>query len=201
MTSTENCLQDTEKTLKSQQTSAEETKNRIKELTKSVGEVTKAVEQLAKLMSERSIGRLPSNTEINPKEQIHAITAHNSTGVDEPNPIQKNEVDEGKVEATQEKPKPEIKEYQPHIPYLEAMKRDYTEEQFGKINVDNALADLGASINVMPYTLFKRLGLGKPKQTRMSIQLADKTVRIPRGIIEDVLVKIDKFVFPVDLLF
>ncbi|KAA3460473.1 bromodomain-containing protein [Gossypium australe] len=52
----------------------------------------------------------------------------------------------------------------------------------------------------MPYTLFKRLGLGKPKQTRMSIQLADKTVRIPKGIIEDVLVKIDKFVFPVDFV-
>jgi len=52
----------------------------------------------------------------------------------------------------------------------------------------------------MPYTLFKRLGLGKTKQTRMSIQLADRTVRIPRGIIEDVLVKIDKFVFPVDFV-
>jgi len=37
------------------------------------------------------------------------------------------------------------------------------------LHINNALADLGASINVMPYSLFKRLGLGKPKQTRMSI--------------------------------
>ncbi|NAW06097.1 retroviral-like aspartic protease, partial [Salmonella sp. gx-f8] len=75
------------------------------------------------------------------------------------------------------------------IPYL-----------IGSLDVNNALADLGASINVMPYKMFKQLGLGKPKQTRMSIQLADKTVRFPKGIIEDVLVKIDKFIFPVDFV-
>ncbi|KAK5825388.1 hypothetical protein PVK06_020216 [Gossypium arboreum] len=66
--------------------------------------------------------------------------------------------------------------------------------------VNHALADLGASINVMPYKMFKQLGLGKPKQTRMSIQLADKTIRFPRGIIEDVLAKIDKFIFPIDFI-
>ncbi|KAK5833499.1 hypothetical protein PVK06_017342 [Gossypium arboreum] len=65
----------------------------------------------------------------------------------------------------------------------------------GSLDVNNALADLGASINVMPYKMFKQLGLGKPKKTRMSIQLANKTIRFPRGIIEDVLVKIDKFIF------
>ncbi|KAK5840268.1 hypothetical protein PVK06_009159 [Gossypium arboreum] len=70
----------------------------------------------------------------------------------------------------------------------------------GSLDVNNALADLGASINVMPYKMFKQLGLRKPKQTRMSIQLADKTIRFPKGIIEDVLVKIDKFIFPVDFV-
>ncbi|KAA3460931.1 F-box/LRR-repeat protein 13-like [Gossypium australe] len=57
----------------------------------------------------------------------------------------------------------------------------------GSLNINNALADLGAS-------------LGKPKQTKMSIQLADRTIRFPRGIIEDVLVKIDKFIFLVDFV-
>ncbi|KAK5825427.1 hypothetical protein PVK06_020261 [Gossypium arboreum] len=70
----------------------------------------------------------------------------------------------------------------------------------GSLDINNALADLGASINVMPFKIFKQLGLGKPKQTRMSIQLADKTIRFPRGIIEDVLLKIDKFIFPVDFI-
>ncbi|KAK5771250.1 hypothetical protein PVK06_047440 [Gossypium arboreum] len=70
----------------------------------------------------------------------------------------------------------------------------------GSLDVNYTLANLGASINVMPYKMFKQLGLRKPKQTRMSIQLADKTVRFPRGIIEYVLVKIDKFIFPVDFI-
>ena len=70
----------------------------------------------------------------------------------------------------------------------------------GSLDIRHALADLRASINVMPYKMFKQLGLGKPKQTRMSIQLADKTIRFPRGIIEDVLVKIDKFIYPVDFV-
>ncbi|KAK5775275.1 hypothetical protein PVK06_043148 [Gossypium arboreum] len=70
----------------------------------------------------------------------------------------------------------------------------------GSLDVNNALADLGASINFMPYKMFKKLGLGKPKQARMSIQVADKTIRFPRGIIEDMPVKIDKFIFPVDFI-
>ncbi|XP_021979522.1 uncharacterized protein LOC110875628 [Helianthus annuus] len=68
----------------------------------------------------------------------------------------------------------------------------------GSLSVSNALADLGASINLMPYAVFAKLDLGEPKPTRMSIQLADRSVKYPRGIIENMLVKIDKFVFPVN---
>ncbi|XP_048228256.1 uncharacterized protein LOC125369530 [Ricinus communis] len=64
----------------------------------------------------------------------------------------------------------------------------------------NALADLGASINFMSYSLFTKLGLSETKPTRMSIQLADRTVKHPRGIIEYVLVKIEKFISPVDFV-
>ncbi|XP_075486390.1 uncharacterized protein LOC142526001 [Primulina tabacum] len=52
-----------------------------------------------------------------------------------------------------------------------------------------ALCDLGASINLMPLSVFRKLGLGEPKPTRMSLQLADRSVKYPRGVIEDVLVK------------
>ena len=48
--------------------------------------------------------------------------------------------------------------------------------------------------------MFKRLGLGEPNPTRISIQLADRTVKYPRGIIEDVLVKVGKFIFPIDFV-
>ena len=53
---------------------------------------------------------------------------------------------------------------------------------------------------MMPYNVFQKLGLGELKPTRMSIQLADKSIKHPRGIIEDVLVKVDKFIFPVDFV-
>ncbi|KAK5838765.1 hypothetical protein PVK06_007503 [Gossypium arboreum] len=52
----------------------------------------------------------------------------------------------------------------------------------------------------MPYKMFKQLGLGEPKPTRMSIQLADRSVKYPTGIIKDALVKVDKFIFPVDFV-
>ncbi|KAK5836570.1 hypothetical protein PVK06_012362 [Gossypium arboreum] len=70
----------------------------------------------------------------------------------------------------------------------------------GSLNVEKALVDLGASINLMPYKMFKQFGLREPKPTRMSIQLADRSIKYPRGIIEDVLVKVDKFIFFVDFV-
>ncbi|KAK5784924.1 hypothetical protein PVK06_039465 [Gossypium arboreum] len=70
----------------------------------------------------------------------------------------------------------------------------------GSMNVEKALADLGASINLMPYKMFKQLGPREPKPTMMNIQLADRSVKYPRGIIENVLVKIDKFICPIDIV-
>ncbi|KAL8511190.1 hypothetical protein ACS0TY_017857 [Phlomoides rotata] len=72
--------------------------------------------------------------------------------------------------------------------------------KIGKDGKYRALCDLGASINLMPLSLFKTLGLGELKPTTMNLQLADRTVTYPRGIVEDVLVKIDKFIFPVDFV-
>ena len=58
----------------------------------------------------------------------------------------------------------------------------------GDLPIAGALADLGAGINLLPSNLFDRLGLTNPKPTRMSIQLADRSVKYPRGIVENVLV-------------
>ncbi|XP_073120537.1 uncharacterized protein [Henckelia pumila] len=63
-----------------------------------------------------------------------------------------------------------------------------------------ALCDLGANINLMPFSVFRKLGMGEPKPTRVSLQLSDRSIKYPRGIIEDVLVKVDKFIFPVDFV-
>ena len=66
--------------------------------------------------------------------------------------------------------------------------------------IDKALLDLGASVNLMPYSVYKQLGLGELQPTNITLSLADRSVKIPKGIVEDVLVKIDKFYYPVDFV-
>ena len=55
-------------------------------------------------------------------------------------------------------------------------------------------------MNLMPYSVYKQLGLGELKPTNITLSLADRSVKIPKGIVEDVLVKIDKFYYPVDFV-
>ena len=66
--------------------------------------------------------------------------------------------------------------------------------------VDKALLDLGASVNLLPYSMYKQLGLGELKPTTITLSLADRSVKIPKGIVKDVLVKVDKFYYPVDFV-
>nr|XP_009615615.1 uncharacterized protein LOC104108316 [Nicotiana tomentosiformis] len=63
-----------------------------------------------------------------------------------------------------------------------------------------ALCDLGASINLMPLAIYTKLGIGRARLTSMWLQLADRTVKRPRGILDDVLVQVGKFVFPADFV-
>ena len=70
----------------------------------------------------------------------------------------------------------------------------------GNAIFEKALCDLGASINLMPLSIFKRLGLGEARPTTVTLQLADISLKHPRGVIEDVLVKVDKFIFPTDFI-
>ncbi|GKD98707.1 retrovirus-related pol polyprotein from transposon TNT 1-94, partial [Tanacetum coccineum] len=65
---------------------------------------------------------------------------------------------------------------------------------------DNALADLGASVSVMPLSTYLNLGLGKLAHIKLIVELADRTVKYTKGIAENVLVCIGKFVFPVDFI-
>jgi hypothetical protein len=66
--------------------------------------------------------------------------------------------------------------------------------------IERALLDLGASVNLLPYLVYLQLGLGELKPTTMILQLADRSVKVPRGIVEDALIKVDKFYFPVDFI-
>ncbi|GJV39148.1 reverse transcriptase domain-containing protein [Tanacetum coccineum] len=64
----------------------------------------------------------------------------------------------------------------------------------------NALADLGASISLMPYTMYENLGLGEPTPTQISLELADRSIQYPRRIVKNVHINVDKLVLPVDFV-
>ena len=66
--------------------------------------------------------------------------------------------------------------------------------------IDKALLDLGANVNLLPYSVYKQLGLGELNPTNISLSLANCSVKIPKGIVEDVLVKVDKFYYPMDFV-
>ncbi|XP_071740714.1 uncharacterized protein [Rutidosis leptorrhynchoides] len=68
------------------------------------------------------------------------------------------------------------------------------------VNVKKALLDLGACINILPFCLVDRFELGLMKRTDIIIQLADQSIKTPRGILEDVIVKVEDFYYPVDFV-
>ncbi|XP_042396837.1 uncharacterized protein LOC121986983 [Zingiber officinale] len=67
-------------------------------------------------------------------------------------------------------------------------------------NFDKAFCDLGASVNLIPFSLCKKLNLGELKITTLALQLADRSVRYPLGILENVPVTVGKFVVPADFV-
>ncbi|GKB05479.1 reverse transcriptase domain-containing protein [Tanacetum coccineum] len=71
---------------------------------------------------------------------------------------------------------------------------------FPGMDVCHALADLGASINLMPLSIWKKLSLLELTPTRMTLKLADRSITYPKGLTEDVFVKVGKFHFPTDFV-
>ncbi|GJR79662.1 reverse transcriptase domain-containing protein [Tanacetum coccineum] len=123
-------------------------------------------------MLERS-GLLPSNTVANPRGDVKAITTRSGVSYDGPT-----------IPPT---PSPLPKE----------VERE-TEATKDKLDECLALADLGASINLMPLSVWKQLSLPELTSTRMTLELANRSTVIPEGVTEDVFVKVGKFYFLAD---
>ena len=70
--------------------------------------------------------------------------------------------------------------------------------KIGDADMGKSLCDSIASINLMPLSVTQRLSLGELTPTIITLQLADRTLAHPEGILEDVLIKVGKFVFQVD---
>lgn len=72
--------------------------------------------------------------------------------------------------------------------------------QFGNVVTVQALADLGASSNLIPYSFYSKIYLLETKPIWIEIHLVEKTMALPRGIVEDLLVKVNKSIFSADFI-
>ncbi|XP_050914780.1 uncharacterized protein LOC127129682 [Lathyrus oleraceus] len=102
-----------------------------------------------------------------------------------------------------------FKKLEVNIPLLEGMKISIKKEDRGAVTIlciigdrsfNKALINLGASVSLVPLSIYKKLGIWAVQDTRMTLQFADHSVKKSYGIVKDVLVKIDKFVFPIDFV-
>nr|GEW08052.1 reverse transcriptase domain-containing protein [Tanacetum cinerariifolium] len=75
-----------------------------------------------------------------------------------------------------------------------------TRINFLRMEVCHALTDLGASINFMPLSIWKKLSLPELTPTRMTLELADRSITHPKGVAEEIFVKVGKFHFPTDFV-
>ncbi|CAH9106755.1 unnamed protein product [Cuscuta epithymum] len=248
----------------------QETKSSIQNLETQVSQISNAVNRL----EARDSGRLPSQTEQNPRQQVNAIMLRSSPEL-QAKEVENEEVNHKEEELTKTK-FPPLSSYEPIPPFPEALKdtrklesdrgiyetfancevniplfkliksvpryakflkelcimkrRDKLKGKqkvevsehvsaifqeklpkkcsdpgmftipctIGNATFPKALLDLGASINVIPYSVYKTLQLGPLHQTGVVIQLADRSSTYPKGVLEDVLVEVENMVFPVD---
>ena len=70
----------------------------------------------------------------------------------------------------------------------------------GDFSIEKPLLDLGASVNLLSYSMYKQLGLGELKPTSITLSLADRYIKIPKWTIEDFLIQVDQFYYLVDFV-
>ncbi|GJW18394.1 ribonuclease H-like domain-containing protein [Tanacetum coccineum] len=141
--------------------------------------------QMSKVLQERGFGSLPSSTETNPRDQVKSISTAKA--------------DFSKIRQAQDVKI--LDAYDHTLPQKEKDLGSFTLPYFiHNIYFDKALVDLGASMNVMPFSTYTNLGLGILSHTRLTIELTDRTIKQPRGIAENVLVRIGKLIFPIDFI-
>lgn len=85
-------------------------------------------------------------------------------------------------------------------PKLEDPRAPIISYVIGDFHIEKALLDLGTSVNILPSSIFELFGFGNLKPMSVTLQLADRSIKTPHEMLEDVLVKIDEFYFPVDFL-
>ncbi|GKA66828.1 DNA-directed DNA polymerase [Tanacetum coccineum] len=149
--------------------------------------------QMSKVLQERGIEGFPDSTKPKLRDHVKSISTakSDSSMIHHIGSGLYNEAHEVKI----------LETYDHTLPQKEKDLGSFTLPCFiHNICFDKAFVNLGASITVMPFSTYSNLGLGDLAHTRLTIKLADRTIKHPRGIAENVLVRIGKFIFPVDFV-
>nr|GEU75240.1 reverse transcriptase domain-containing protein [Tanacetum cinerariifolium] len=172
-------------------------------------------------------GTLPSNTIPNLKGEMKAITTRSGITYEGPSIPTPKKVLERETEETTDKEQTNFQGSTAHIQppdklfelakislnenrltmllkklpeKLEDPEKFHIPCDFSGMDVCHSLADLGASINLMPLSIWKKLSLPELTPTRMTLELADRSITRPKGVAEDVFIKVGKFYFPTDFI-
>nr|GEY40131.1 hypothetical protein [Tanacetum cinerariifolium] len=177
---------------------------------------------MSKVLQERRFGSLPSSTETNPRDQVKSISTSKADFYE----IHRMDYGSYVVSGPQHRyifPETvsfpwrlynyccdDLKEvrgvkildaYVHNLPQKEKDPWTFTLPCFiNNVRFDKSLVDLGESVGVMPFSTYTNHGLGILSHTRLTIELADRTIKQPRDIIKNVIVRIGKFVFPIDFI-
>ncbi|GJV09223.1 hypothetical protein Tco_1346879 [Tanacetum coccineum] len=157
---------------------------------------------MSKVLQEKGFGSLLCSTKANPIDQVKSI----STTIEANScPIRRIGSSQYTCEENKGSYGPQFSEAyskaSQSIPRKKKDPRSFTLPCFiNNVCFDNALVDLGASVSVMPLSTYLNLGLGELAHTKLTVELADRTVKYPKGIAKNLLVGIGKFTFPVDFI-
>ncbi|PIM99338.1 hypothetical protein CDL12_28170 [Handroanthus impetiginosus] len=151
-----------------------------------------------------TIAKMPQSTKQacpHSVESIHYDSKAQCQAVTRCNGRELQEVTKEIVQAKEKEVSFEEKEKEVKVPlekFLEVFKKLHINTTF--VEALKALCDLGVSINLMPYLIYRTPGLGEAKPTSFTLQLANRPLTYPNGVIEDIFIKVDKFIFPTDFV-
>ncbi|GJR70244.1 DNA-directed DNA polymerase [Tanacetum coccineum] len=150
------------------------------------------IEQMSKVLQERGFGSLPSLTKTNPRDQVKLISTTIEADSNSIRRIGSNQY----VVSTGQNSTLLYKSRQTTVPFPGRLEDHYCEEEgnYGPKFTEAYRALCYASLTYL------NLGLGELAHTRLTVELADRTVKYPKGIAEKVLVGIGKFTFPIDFI-
>jgi hypothetical protein len=158
------------------------------------------ISQLGTQLSQREKGTFPSQPVVNPRDPRAVASTSTSAEVNVIHLLDSEEEEEIFSQFGQpleyvsslDLDQLPVKQLDPGCPTISI--------RLGKNFIYRALVDLGASVNLLPSSVYNKLELGPLKPTRITLQLADKSIKVPLGELEDVLVRVENFTFPADFI-